>query len=198
MTPVATIFTVAWIIWIGYERRSQSNSLAIVALLPLSATGLLNTASPGEFANSIWPLAWVAMACGMHFYSQRLASIDKQNVQLLPFYWGGLLLPAIVVGRGLFIRIADVHSLSLGLDSLTILACAAIYFHHGLVNRKRRFVVLAGAIVNTTLAVTWFRLDWYDFQLYLVPIGLSVLGLVELLRKEIPKSSHDPLRYVGH
>ncbi len=54
------------------------------------------------------------MACGMHFYSQRLASIDKQNVQLLPFYWGGLLLPAIVVGRGLFIRIADVHSLSLG------------------------------------------------------------------------------------
>ncbi len=58
-------------------------------------------------------------------------------------------------------------------------------------------MVLAGAIVNTTLAVTWFRLDWYDFQLYLVPIGLSVLGLVELLRKEIPKLSHDPLRYVG-
>ncbi len=197
ITPVATIFAVAWMIWIGYERRSRSNALAIVTLLPLSATGLLNTATPGVFAYSIWPLAWVVIACGMHFYSQRLASIDKQNLGRLPFQWGGLLLPAIVVGRGLFTKIADVHSLSPGLDSLTILACAGIYFHHGLVNHKRRFVVLAGAIVNAALAITWFRLDWYDFQLYLVPIGLSVLGLVELLRKEIPKLAHDPLRYIG-
>jgi hypothetical protein len=36
-----------------------------------------------------------------------------------------------------------------------------------------------------------------DPQFYLVPVGLTVIGLVELLRRDIHVKAHDPLRYAG-
>ena len=36
-----------------------------------------------------------------------------------------------------------------------------------------------------------------DPQFYLIPIGASILLLVEILKREIPTAWHDPLRYVG-
>ena len=52
-------------------------------------------------------------------------------------------------------------------------------------------------IVGVTLALLWHDLNWHDPQLYLMPIGLSVLALVEILSVEIPQQYHSPLRYVG-
>jgi hypothetical protein len=78
-----------------------------------------------------------------------------------------------------------------------MLAAAAVYFHQGLVARKRRVDVAAGLILNAISALTWYRVGLYDVQLYLVPIGISILVLVELLKREIPISAYAPLRYLG-
>jgi hypothetical protein len=43
----------------------------------------------------------------------------------------------------------------------------------------------------------WRDLSWSDPQLFLVPIGVSVLALTEVLRREIPARAHTPLRYTG-
>ncbi len=43
----------------------------------------------------------------------------------------------------------------------------------------------------------WNAWKWHQPALYLVPVGLSVIGFVELLKREIPQAAHNPLRYVG-
>jgi len=43
----------------------------------------------------------------------------------------------------------------------------------------------------------WIDLQLSDPPLIMIPIGASVLLLVELLRRDIPTSMHDPLRYLG-
>ncbi len=197
LTPLATLFAVVWVIWVGYALQSRTASTTLVVMLPLCATGILFTLLAKEVANSLWPLAWVVIACVMHFYSHRTSHSDRSRPHSFSFRLGGLLLPAVVVLHGLSAAILGADSWNQGLECLTTLACAGIYFHQGLVTRQRRFILLAGTILNATLAITWIRFGLYDFQLYLVPIGLSVLSLVELLKKEIPKSAHDPLRYLG-
>jgi hypothetical protein len=65
------------------------------------------------------------------------------------------------------------------------------------VRRERGFIVLAGGILNVSLLLLWRTLHLTDPQFYMVPIGLSILGLVELMKKELPRASHDLLRYIG-
>lgn len=84
-----------------------------------------------------------------------------------------------------------------GLQALAVFGCAAIYFHQWLLSRRRLFVLLAGAVVNLAFVLLWRSLHFSDPQFYMVPIGLSVLGLIEILKKELPSASHDPLRYIG-
>jgi hypothetical protein len=84
-----------------------------------------------------------------------------------------------------------------GLQALAVFGCAAIYFHQWLLSRRRLFLLLAGAVANLAFVLLWRSLHFSDPQFYMVPIGLSVLGLIEVLKKELPSASHDPLRYVG-
>ncbi|MFG0261983.1 MAG: hypothetical protein ACF788_06305 [Novipirellula sp. JB048] len=55
----------------------------------------------------------------------------------------------------------------------------------------------ATLIVNVALMLLWRVLGWTAPEFYMVPVGLSVLGGVELLKRELPSASHDPLRYLG-
>lgn len=82
-------------------------------------------------------------------------------------------------------------------STLAMLSAAAIYFYHGTATRQRQFVLLALVILNVALALAWRAFQWYDLQLYLVPLGVSVIALVELMRQEIPAKAHDTLRYIG-
>jgi hypothetical protein len=86
---------------------------------------------------------------------------------------------------------------SRSINTMAILGAGGLYFFHGLSNGQRRFTVLAAAIFNVGLALLWFTNGFTDLQFYCVPFGLSILGIVELLKKELPKRSQDPLRYVG-
>jgi hypothetical protein len=80
---------------------------------------------------------------------------------------------------------------------MALLLSAAIYFFHGLSVGKRRYLLLSTVILNFGLALVWFSNGFTDPLFYCVPIGLSILWIVELLKKELPRQSHEPLRYIG-
>lgn len=84
-----------------------------------------------------------------------------------------------------------------GANSLPLLCTAAFYFWRGMERRQVATVSLSALILNTACALLWSELHWTDPQLFLIPIGLSVLAITELLHREIPAEYHDPLRYVG-
>lgn len=94
---------------------------------------------------------------------------------------------------------------ALGMNSLGLLLPAAFYFwqaietaddaeHHSI--RRDRFVVSA-IILNVASALLCRELHWSDAQFFMIPAGLTILWLVELLKREIPATYHDPLRYAG-
>jgi hypothetical protein len=114
-----------------------------------------------------------------------------------PFTQTGLLLPLAAVLLAAARHVAGFSSTMLGLNSLALFAAAAFYFWLGIEQHQRRLVVLAAIILNGSLALLWRDLSWTDPQLFLIPVGLSVVGLVELLQKEIPPAMHNPLRYAG-
>lgn len=93
----------------------------------------------------------------------------------------------------------------IGMQSLGLLLSAAYYFWRGLETadeaehqtiRRDRFVVSA-IILNVASALLWRELHWTDPQFFMIPVGLTILGLVELLKREIPERYHDSLRYAG-
>ncbi len=109
----------------------------------------------------------------------------------------GLVCPACVVGLTLFRTVWGIPSILPGVDSAVLLAAAAIYFYRGLATSSRSLLIVAAVIFNIALAHLWVTLSLNDLQLYLVPLGLTILGLVELLKKEIPLAAHGTLRNIG-
>ncbi|MGV3485997.1 MAG: DUF2157 domain-containing protein [Planctomycetaceae bacterium] len=82
-------------------------------------------------------------------------------------------------------------------ESLTVFAAAMVLFVYSRATGQRRYTVASAVIMNLGIAALWADLSFTDPQFYLVPIGLTVIGLVQLLREELPAQARDPLRYVG-
>lgn len=146
-------------------------------------------------------LALLGVALAALTVSRTIAQHPRFGFAAEPCQQIGLVLPGCVAVWGVYSSLFDTvgmlatpHS---AVSTLTMLAAAAIYFYHGTATRQRQFVLLALVVLNVALALAWRAFQWYDLQLYLVPLGVSVIALVELLRKEIPASAHDTLRYVG-
>lgn len=126
-------------------------------------------------------------------------SESKTNLKIVqrPLYLIGEACPALVaclaVGRelaGLPTRLASGNAMALMLAS-------AIYFQQAMVTRRRRFAVAAITILNVGLMLLWKSMHLNHAEFYLVPLGLSILGFVELLGKSLPRQAHDPMRYAG-
>lgn len=130
-------------------------------------------------------------------FGERLRNQKCFGVIARPLHIISLILPALVTASAFAKECVGLPAIWRNFNTLALLSAAGIYFHHGLVTKHRGYHVAAGAILNITLALVWNSIQLYDFQLYLVPLGLSILGVVELLRKEIPQESHDPIRYLG-
>lgn len=103
----------------------------------------------------------------------------------------GLSLPFIVTGRTWLDH--NHHPI----ESLLVFASAIVLFVYGRTTQQRRFVIAAAVVMNFGFAMLWSDLSLGDPQFYLLPIGLTIIGLVQLLRQDIPAAAHDPLRYVG-
>ena len=106
-------------------------------------------------------------------------------------------LPAATVLMGVWRHVSGPAPVWLGMNSLALLLAGGFYFWRGLEEHRRGLLVSSAAIVNVALALLWDELRWSDPQFFMIPLGASILGLVELLRTDIPERFHNPLRYAG-
>lgn len=117
------------------------------------------------------------------------------KVLVRPFDLTARILPGVAVLLGV-----GHHSFGTtwrGANSLALLLAGGFYFWRGIEERRKSLILLAGGILNIALILLWRELTLSDPQLFMIPIGLSFLGLVQLLKEEIPGKFHDPLRYAG-
>jgi hypothetical protein len=166
---------------------------ALVAI----AVGYLALFGVIEFGHGL--AMFVVLGCGL--LAALLSNLTSRNARTAicsqPFGLTGLWLPMVAVGLGLIRHLAYAQPAWKGMNSLALLIAAGFYFWRGLERGEKRWVVTAAVILDIALALLWRELHWTDAQLFLVPVGLSVLGVVELLKNEIPQPAHTPLRYVG-
>jgi hypothetical protein len=113
-----------------------------------------------------------------------------------PLHQLALVLPLVTVALGTY-RHLFAPPAWLGANSLALLLAAAFYFWRGLERPSRAMLILSGLILNLAMALLWRELAWTDPQFFMIPMGISVLALVQLLKPEIPERCHDPLRYLG-
>lgn len=114
-----------------------------------------------------------------------------------PLRLTGQCLPAVVAIMGVGRVVLLTGVLTSGIQTLSMFAAAAMYFHLALITRQRRFAIAALSILNITLMLLWHSLNLTDVQFYLVPIGLSVIALAELLKERLPRPFQNQLRYLG-
>lgn len=171
-------------VWFGY------GAFAGMALFLLSQGVFHIGNGRGQYA--ILGTAMLALAVA------RLGQRDSRSAVLVrPSLWVGRMLPAFsaVVGIVRFLQAGEY--LNPALNSLAMMTAAGIYAHQSVVTRQRRFALLAGVIMNAGLIMLWQSLNLHALELYLVPVGVSILAFVELLKKELSSRAHDPLRYIG-
>ncbi|EMI16241.1 membrane protein [Rhodopirellula maiorica SM1] len=126
------------------------------------------------------------------------ASQTKLQITRRPMRMIGQTLPGMVAVLAAVREISGVFDeSSTALNVMSLMLAAAVYFQQSIVKRQRGFAIAAAIIVNVALMLLWRVLGWTAPEFYMVPFGLSVLGGVELLKRELPAASHDPLRYIG-
>jgi len=141
---------------------------------------------------------FVLLALGLVLWGLSRLADRRADTKILvePFEQTALLLPlgvvVIAIGRHLF---RDPQWL--GMNSLALLLAAGFYFYRAIEQKLMRWWLLSAGILNVALLLLWRELSFSDPQFYMVPIGMSVLFLVQILKREIPESLHDPLRYLG-
>lgn len=130
-----------------------------------------------------------------------LARVAENNSNLAiirrPMYTIGQTLPTLVASMAILRQLGGLGTSVTGFNSLALMLAAGIYFHQAITTRKRIFAFMAALIMNAGLTLLWRSMQWNELEFYLVPIGLSILGFVEMLKKELPTKAHDPLRYIG-
>jgi hypothetical protein len=109
----------------------------------------------------------------------------------------GLTCPAVLVGITVLRSSLGLEQIVPGADSAMLLAAAAIYFHRGLSTSNRAFMIASACVFNIASVHLWWSLSLHDLQLYLVPLGMTIIGMVQLLKNEIPAAAHNPIRNLG-
>ncbi len=128
----------------------------------------------------------------------RVAALDERsNIMVRPFRRTALAMPMLTIAIGLVRHVAMPEPTWLGMNSLALLLAGGFYFWHGIQHKQRRFIVLAGGILNVALALLWNELALTDPQFFLIPLGMTILGLTRLMKREIPSQLREPLNYLG-
>jgi hypothetical protein len=142
---------------------------------------------------------FVVLAAGVLLYVAGILAARREATRLAsrPFLNTGLWMPLMTVGIGIFRHLAYDHVQWHGVNSLAILLAGGFYFWQAIERKSKRFAVLSAMILNVALMLLWNELSLADPQFYMIPIGISVLVLVEVLKREIPAAWHNPLRYAG-
>jgi|GEM_PF-1977631 len=122
---------------------------------------------------------------------------DRFEICRQPWKLTALALPAVTVMLGVMRHFYLPDLEWIGFNSMALFVAAGVYFCAGLEQRKLDCLLLSALSGNIAFALLWRELSWSDPELFLLPVGLSLLGLGELLQLQLPVTWHDPVRYVG-
>jgi hypothetical protein len=109
----------------------------------------------------------------------------------------GRVLPVVVtlVGAAALFALPDLISTAYLATAILLAGVATLYRSATQSNKADAWVAIV--MLNIGIALVTRSTGWSDVQLYLVPIGLSILGLVELMKQQIPSHFHKSLRMIG-
>ncbi len=183
-------------LWTNAARRQQRD-LVWFGLMAVFATWIyfvvigvctIHTPALAYWAFGIAVTCWCA--------GRAAAKSERYAIFSEPFQQTGFWLPLAVVPIAL-LRHLHAEVVWAGANSLPLLLTAAFYFWRGLKDRSLGVTVLSACILNLAFVLLWTNLHWTDPQLFLMPIGISILVITELLEREIPAAHHNELRFVG-
>ncbi len=122
---------------------------------------------------------------------------SKYGVFARPFDRVGFSLPAVVAAVCVVGSWFHLAPMAVGLHSLLILAAAMFYFIRWLEARDRTSLLIATVIFNASQMLLWHELSWTDPQLYLMPLGLSLIALAEGLPRKLHTDIKTMVRYTA-
>ncbi|MEI7687517.1 MAG: hypothetical protein WCL32_21120, partial [Planctomycetota bacterium] len=142
---------------------------------------------------------FILLGLGVALSAVRILVLRSPSLAVLdrPLHWTSLTMPMAAVALGIVRHLTNSQVVWMGANSLALLLAAAFYFWRGLETGRKSLHVLAAIILNIAIAFLARELTLTDPQFFMIPIGISALALVELLKREIPESFHNPLRYAG-
>ncbi|HEY2840514.1 MAG TPA: hypothetical protein VGJ26_15260 [Pirellulales bacterium] len=114
-----------------------------------------------------------------------------------PLEESGYWLPALNMLIALASHLNSSHEVWLGARSLALFLTAGFYYWRSVEQRRPVSLLLATAMTNVTVFVVGREMSFTTPQFYMIPLGASIVLLAELLRREVPHSLRDPLRYLG-
>ncbi len=130
---------------------------------------------------------------------------ERRNLAILsnPLVSSGRILPFVVAIAALASTAAQVAGLPPAGQETAVLrigtafSCAAVYYLGWLNTRSSRDLLLAVITLNLAFVTGSLVARLTDIQFYLVPLGASILAVVQLMRHEIPAGMRDACRYIG-
>lgn len=173
------------------RRVWSAELLAVVAVVYFWLLGVI------LFGHGVSMFAVLASGIVLWICGRLASRRPRAAIMTGPFAFTAMALPLLTVGIGIVRHFAVAQSQWMGANSLALLLAAGFYFWRGLEDRDKRLTVLSAVVLNVALTLLWRELRWSDPQFFMIPLGISVLWLVELLKTEIPSRVHDPLRYLG-
>lgn len=178
-------------------RRQERNwvwhaeAVALAALGYMHITGVIDVRQSG--------IEFVVLVSGIALWciGQSVRPESKFAIAAVPFQQSGFWIPLSVLPLALWRQYEHLDVVWAGANSLPLLGAAAFYFWRAIERRQLGTGILSAALLNIAFALLWTDLQWTDPQLFLIPLGISVLALTELMSREIPARYHDRLRLIG-
>ena len=136
------------------------------------------------------------------YFAKSASNSERYGVYANPLSTMGLISPGLVATLAVLRHLGfsletEFMAQATAYNYIALLAAATVYFFHGMHTGKRRFGILALGILNIAMILVCNANSFTDLQFYCVPIGFSILAVVELLKRELPITTHDPMRYIG-
>jgi hypothetical protein len=195
MAAVTFVIFIAGELWTACRLQSETRvwTAAGVALLGAGYFAFFQLLPLGQ---GFLMFALLGLGVILWLVSEWAGKSPSAAILRRPFQQMALALPMATVILGVC-RFVLTPPVWLGANSLALLLAAGFYFWRGLERTSKTLIVLAGAVLNVAMILLWRELAWNDPQFFMIPIGISLLALVQLLKGEIPEKLHDPLRYLG-
>jgi type II secretory pathway component PulM len=183
-------------LWAACRHRDESR-VWIAEVIAGIAVGYFAWHGVIHFGHGTSMFIVLAVAVAARVVAGITASHPATAIMVRPFERTGMTLPIATVLIGLYRHVTYTHPAWLDMNSLGLLLAAGFYFWRGIERRERRPLVASAVVLNIALVLLWQELAWSDPQFYMIPIGLTILAIVRLLKDEIPQAAHDPLNYLG-